>query len=107
MPDTVSGGGRWVKRRHPSPTTQDRVAPDPAQVAVRGERVALLPLPNLIELKLASGMIAPHRLKDLADVLELVRALGLPAVLAESPDSSVRAKYRELWEAAQAAPEND
>jgi len=81
--------------------------PDPAQVAVRGERVALLPLPNLIELKLASGMTAPHRLKDLADVLELVRALGLPADLAESLDSSVRAKYRELWEAAQAAPEND
>jgi len=39
------------------------VFPDPAQVAVRGERVALLPLPRLIELKLASGMTAPHRLK--------------------------------------------
>src|SRR5579864_7827896 len=45
--------------------------PDPAKVAVRGERVALVPLPVLIELKLASGMTAPHRLKDLADVIEI------------------------------------
>src|SRR5260370_32260199 len=44
------------------------IFPDPAKAAVRGERVALLPLPILIELKLASGMTAPHRLKDLADV---------------------------------------
>ena len=43
------------------------VFPDPASAAVRGERVALLPLPTLIELKLASGLSAPHRLKDLAD----------------------------------------
>lgn len=77
------------------------VFPDPADVAVRGERVALLPLPRLIELKLASGMSAPHRLKDLADVLELVRALSLPRDMAL--DASVRAKYEELWEAAQTA----
>jgi 16S rRNA C1402 (ribose-2'-O) methylase RsmI len=60
-------------------------------------------LPKLIELKLASGMSAPHRLKDLADVLELVRALSLPRDLTASLDSTVRAKYEELWEAAQAA----
>jgi hypothetical protein len=77
--------------------------PDPAQVAVRGRRVALLPLPSLIELKLASGMSAAHRLKDLADVLELVRALSLPRDLATALDASVRAKYEELWDAAQAA----
>src|SRR5262245_56059723 len=40
--------------------------PDPAKVARRGDRVALLPLPTLIELKLASGMSAPHRLRDIA-----------------------------------------
>jgi hypothetical protein len=77
--------------------------PDPARVAVRGERVALLPLPTLIELKLASGTSAPHRLKDLADVVELVRALSLPVGFGDSLDSSVRAKYEELWNAAQAA----
>ena len=71
--------------------------PDPASAAVRGQRVALLPLPTLIELKLASGLSAPHRLKDLADVLELVRALSLPRNLAASLDASVRPKYEELW----------
>jgi hypothetical protein len=75
--------------------------PDPAEVAVRGERVALLPLAKLVELKLASGTSAPHRLKDLADVLELVRAAGLPRELGGELDPSVRAKYDELWQAAQ------
>jgi len=77
--------------------------PDPASAAVRGERIALLPLPRLLELKLASGMTAPHRLKDLADVIEIIRILGLPAGLAEELDPYVREKYRELWGAAQAA----
>lgn len=75
--------------------------PDPAQVGVRGARVALVPLAVLIELKLASGMSAPHRLRDLADVLELIRAARLPAMLADELDPSVRDKYRELWQAAQ------
>ena len=82
------------------------VFPDPAEAAVRGRRVALLPLPRLIELKLASGLSAPHRLKDLADVLEVIRALALPRGLAASLDASVRPKYEELWDAAQ-APERD
>lgn len=77
------------------------VFPDPERAAVRGRRVALLPLPALIELKLASGMSAPHRLKDLADVLELIRHLALPRETAQSLDPSVRAKYDELWLAAQ------
>jgi hypothetical protein len=76
--------------------------PDPAKVAVRGTRVALLPLPKLVELKLASGMSAPHRLKDLADVIELIRAASLPSNLADALDPSVRDKYQELWTAAQA-----
>lgn len=77
------------------------VFPDPAAAAVRGRQVALLPLPRLIELKLASGMTAPHRLKDLADVLELIRVLSLPRDLAGSLDAWVRPKYDELWEGAQ------
>jgi hypothetical protein len=76
--------------------------PDPARAAVRGKNVALLPLHMLVELKLASGLSAPHRLKDLADVLELVRALALGRDLAEELDPSVRNKYLELWAAAQA-----
>ncbi|MGH6689396.1 MAG: hypothetical protein ACREF4_01760, partial [Gammaproteobacteria bacterium] len=77
--------------------------PDPGVVGVRGARVTLVPLAVLIELKLASGMSAPHRLRDLADVLELIRVSHLPAELADQLDPSVRGKYRELWGAAQAA----
>lgn len=79
------------------------VFPDPAEAAVRGRRIALLPLDKLIELKLASGISAPHRLKDLADVLELIRILSLPRERALSLDPSVRVKYDELWQAAQGA----
>lgn len=73
--------------------------PDPALVAVRGERVALLPLPMLVELKLASGMTAPHRLRDLADVQELIRIQQLPRAFAASLDAFVQDKYLELWQA--------
>ncbi len=78
--------------------------PDPGQVAVRGAAIALLPLPRLVELKLASGISAPHCLRDLADILELIRVARLPRDLAESLDPSVREKYLELWAAAQGAP---
>jgi len=77
------------------------VFPDPATTAERGARVALLPLKTLVELKLASGMSAPHRLKDLADVLELIRAVGLREELAADLNPYVRDKYVELWRAAQ------
>jgi len=48
-------------------------------------------------------MTAAHRLRDLADVLELVRVLGLEEGVADRLDPYVREKYRELWEAAQTA----
>jgi hypothetical protein len=81
--------------------------PDPAKVAVRGERVALLPVEVLVELKLASGMTAPHRLRDLADVIELIRRAGLAEALGDDLDPFVADKYRELWHAAQAAGDED
>jgi len=76
--------------------------PDPA-TAVEGARVRLLPLPRLIELKLASGMSAPHRLRDLADVLEVIRLQHLPEDFTAQLDPFVRDKFRELWQAAQHA----
>ena len=78
--------------------------PDPATVAIRGTHGAFLPLPRLVELKLASGISAPHRLKDLADVLELIRAARIPLELVAELDPSVREKFQELWRAAQSAP---
>ena len=77
--------------------------PDPAEIAVRRETVAFLPLAKLVELKLASGSSAPHRLRDLADVLELIRLLRLPIDFADQLDPSVHAKFKELWRAAQSA----
>ena len=75
--------------------------PDPATTAIRGTGFALLPLPRFIELKLASGMSAPHRLHDLADVLDLVRSAELPAQLADDLHPWVRDKFKELRNAAQ------
>lgn len=75
--------------------------PDPATAAERGGRIALLPLPRLLELKLASGMTAPHRLRDLADVLDVIRVLKLAQNLAADLHPYVRDKYLELWRAAQ------
>lgn len=75
--------------------------PDPAVAAERGARVCLLPIERLIELKLASGMSAPHRLRDLADVIELIRVQNLPRDFSNRVDATVRGKFRELWNAAQ------
>ena len=77
------------------------VFPDPASAAERGARVALLPLPTLLELKLASGMTAPDRLKDLADVQEVIRLRQLPRTLAAQLNPFVRDRYIELWESVQ------
>ena len=74
--------------------------PDPA-TAEGGAGYRLVSLPKLVELKLASGMTAPHRLKDLADVLELIRAAKLPLSFEESLHPYVREKYRELHQTAQ------
>ena len=76
--------------------------PDPATMALRGERFALLPMPRYIELKLASGMVAAHRGKDLVDIQELIKSAALPASVAEELHPWVRAKFLELWKLAQA-----
>jgi hypothetical protein len=77
--------------------------PDPATAGVQGERGRFLPLPTLLELKLASGMTAPHRLRDLADVLELIRVLDLPRDFAGQLHPYVRETFDELWQSAQSA----
>jgi hypothetical protein len=78
--------------------------PDPTEGSVDIDGVPCLELPRLIELKLASGMTNPGRLKDLADVQELIRVLSLPAELAEQLNPFVRAKYTELWTATRNDP---
>ena len=78
--------------------------PDPQAVSVEIDGVRYLGLPALVELKLASGISAPHRLKDLADVLELIRALALPREFVNGLNPYVRDKFLELWTAAEEAP---
>jgi hypothetical protein len=80
--------------------------PDPAAVAVAAGPLRVVGLPRFIELKLASGMTAPHRLQDLADVLRLVEKLRLARVFANELNPWVRPKFVELWESAQ-HPEDD
>jgi hypothetical protein len=75
--------------------------PDPAVVADDVGGVKYLPLPTLVELKLASGITSPHRLKDLADVQELIKLHALPQQFAEMLNPYVRDKFTELWIACQ------
>jgi len=75
--------------------------PDPAEAAVKGTTFALVSLETLIELKIASGMTAPHRLRDLADVIELIRANGLARDFQSRLHPYVRERFLELWQAAQ------
>jgi hypothetical protein len=71
--------------------------PDPAAVRVEKDGIAVLSLPSLVELKLASGLTNPLRLRDIADVQELIQLLKLPASLGDQLNPFVRDKYRELW----------
>jgi hypothetical protein len=71
--------------------------PDPSSVSIDRDGVRYLNLPTLIELKLASGMTNPGRLKDLSDVLELIKILNLPANYSEQLNPYVREKFSELW----------
>ena len=82
------------------------VFPEPAAVAeLDKEGFPILQLATLMELKLASGMTAPHRPRDLDDVIQLIRANQLPREYAEGLNSYVRAKYNELWGLAQHSDE--
>jgi hypothetical protein len=78
--------------------------PDPAQAAVEINGVRYLSLPALVELKLASGMTNLGRLKDLADVQELIKALTLPSNFADQINPYVRDKYLELWQGIRDSP---
>jgi hypothetical protein len=71
--------------------------PEAPEAAVEIQGVRVVTLEKLIELKLASGTSASHRLRDLAGVQDLIARLELPLALAEQLEPSVRAAYRDLW----------
>jgi hypothetical protein len=73
--------------------------PDPSESFIVIDGIKTVTLEKLIELKLASGMTAPDRLKDLADVQELIKLKLIDSSFAERLDSSVRDKFLELQKA--------
>ncbi len=75
--------------------------PEPAAISIELDGMKVTRLETLIELKLASGLTAPDRLKDLADVQELIRMLNLPEQLGLQIDRSVRDEYVRLWQTVQ------
>ncbi|MGW8257509.1 MAG: nucleotidyltransferase domain-containing protein [Thermoguttaceae bacterium] len=73
------------------------VFPEPESTSVEKNGICWLTLPALIELKLASGMTNPARLKDLGDVQELIRTLSLPPEYRDQLHPFVREKFTALW----------
>jgi hypothetical protein len=87
--------GRYPGDGKPKPVS----FPDPAQAGVRVGGISYVRLETLLELKLASGMTGGvSRLKDLADVVELIKTLNLPRATADTLNEYVRPKFLELWD---------
>lgn len=80
--------------------------PEPKTASIAGNKYRVVSLQKLIELKLASGMTAPHRMQDLSDVMRLIRVAQLPREFGEQIDPYVREKFTEMWELAQ-HPDDD
>jgi hypothetical protein len=99
----VVTAGEYPGDGRPKPVT----FPEPTEATVEIDGVKTISLEKLLELKLASGTSSPDRLKDLADVQELIKVKELPADFAERIDSSVRDKFIELSEAVQRGRNRD
>lgn len=72
------------------------VFPDPEQVGVEIDGIRYVDLPKLIELKLASGMSNPGRVRDLGDVQEMIRVLQIRDDFADRLDPFVRGEFIRL-----------
>lgn len=79
----------------------------PEEHSVLIDGIRTVTLEKLIELKLASGMTAPDRLRGLADVQELIKIHSLDSRFAERLDPYVRDKYLELHSAVVQAGERE
>jgi hypothetical protein len=80
--------------------------PEPSTASIEIDGIQFVTLEKLVELKLASGMTAPHRLKDLADVQELIKIRGLQSEFSERLDPYVREKFLELLETIRQGPKD-
>jgi hypothetical protein len=80
--------------------------PEPSKASTEIDGIRIVTFEKLVELKLASGMTAPHRLKDLADVQELIKIRKIQPEFAERLDPYVRGKFLELYETVRQNPED-
>jgi hypothetical protein len=94
--------GEYPGDGKPKPVT----IPEPSGASTEINGIKVVTLEKLIELKLASGISAPHRLKDLADVQELIKIRKLQPEFAEQLDPYVRGKFLELYETVRLNPED-
>jgi hypothetical protein len=91
----VMTSGEYPGDGKPKPVSMPR----PTEASIEIDGIKFVTLEKLIELKLASGISAADRLKDLADVQELIKIRQLDADFVLKLDPYVRAKYLELEEA--------
>lgn len=78
--------------------------PEPSTASTEIDGIQIVTFEKLVELKLASGMTAAHRLKDLADVQELIKTRALEPSFAAKLDPYVREKFLELCETVRQSP---
>lgn len=102
-PIEVIAAGEYPGDGRPKPVS----FPKPSEASVEIDGVKFPTLEKLIELKLASGMTAPHRLKDLADVQELIKLRSLSGYFAEKLNPYVCGKFLELLKAVERGRGND
>jgi len=81
--------------------------PDPAVSSFNYDGINYLKLESLVELKLSSGISAPHRRKDLADIQQLIQILELPRDMAEKLNPYVQEMYLQLWQEVADAPADE
>jgi hypothetical protein len=81
--------------------------PEPSENAAEIDGIRFPTLEKLIELKLASGMTAPDRLKDLADVQELIKIRGLSSEFANKLNPYVREEFLRLLEPVRKGSDNN
>ena len=72
--------------------------PVPGSVANEIGGIRCINLQALIEMKIASGMTNSERMRDLSDVIELIKALDLSRTFADALNPFVQEKYRQLWQ---------
>jgi hypothetical protein len=72
--------------------------PEPSTASTEINGIQFVTVEKLVELKLASGITAPDRLRDLADIQELIKVRALKKDFAERLNPYVREKFLELLE---------